>query len=131
MEHVPISQNRRSQRSNVLLSAIVECTQGDLSVRLRNLSANGALIEARTLPVEGEQILFRRNDIRVSARIAWVMGNHAGVAFEQRLDPELVLRNVPAIKPRAKPSFRRPGVNGTSLTRDEQQFIERWLRERG
>ena len=130
MEHVPVSQNRRSQRSNVLLSAIVECAEGDLSVRLRNLSANGALIEARTLPREGEEILFRRNDIKVPGRVAWVLGDQAGVAFDETLDPELVLRNVPATKPKAKAVFRRPGVNGTSLTRDEQQFIERWLRER-
>lgn len=96
-------------------------------MRLRNLSADGALIEAEELPEKGEQILFRRNDISVSGRVAWVLDRHAGLSFDRKLDPEVVLRNVPAKKPKVELKFRRPGVTAHHLSPEEQQFIKLWL----
>jgi len=120
-------QNRRSRRANVLLAATVEAARGELSVRLRNLSSDGALIEADELPRKGEQILFRRNDIAVTGRVAWVLEHHAGLSFDTKLDPEVVLRNVPAKKPKVELKFRRPGVTASQLSPEEQQFIKLWL----
>jgi hypothetical protein len=127
MDQSSVAQNRRSRRANVLLAATVEAACGELSVRLRNMSSDGALIEADELPEKGEQILFRRNDIAVTGRVAWVLDGHAGLSFDSKLDPEVVLRNVPPKKPKIELKFRRPGVTARTLSREEQQFIKLWL----
>jgi hypothetical protein len=127
MDESSLSQNRRSRRSNVLLAATVETSRGDVRVRLRNLSSDGALIEGDELPPKGEEILFRRNDISVPGRIAWIHDGHAGISFDRQLDPDVVLRNVPAAKPKVQLKFRRPGVTATELSPQEMLYIKRWL----
>jgi hypothetical protein len=127
MNESSVAQNRRSRRANVLLAATIEAARGELSVRLRNLSSDGALIEADELPEKGEQVLFRRNEISAKGRVAWVLDRHAGLAFDKKLDPEVVLRNVPAKKPKMELKFRRPGVTANELTPEEKQFIKLWL----
>jgi hypothetical protein len=51
-------QNRRQRRSNVLLTATLELPGRSLDVRLRNLSAEGALVEADGLPQQGPRSFF-------------------------------------------------------------------------
>lgn len=118
--------NRRSRRSNVLLAASIEAGGRTIHVKLRNLSADGALIEADSLPPEGGEVCFRRNDISVAGRIAWVVGRHAGVAFAEPLDTHEVLRNIPAPKTKPKFDFRRPGLASRPLTPEERQLIKQW-----
>ena len=119
--------NRRSRRSNVLLAASIEGSGGLVQVKLRNLSADGALIEGAELPPEGSEVLFRRNDLAVLGRIAWVSGNQAGVAFAQELQPQDVLRNIPKPSPKSLPDFKRPGLTGRPLTPAEQRLIKQWV----
>lgn len=118
--------NRRSRRSNVLLAASIEAGGSTIGVKLRNLSPDGALIEAESLPAEGAEVRFRRNDIHVLGRIAWVVGRHAGVAFAEALDPSEVMRNIPAPKAKPKLDFRRPGLASRPLTPEERQLIRQW-----
>lgn len=127
MDQSSITHNRRSRRSNVLLAASLEdgCTLYD--VKLRNLSSEGALVEGDKLPIEGSKVVFRRNDLEVESRIAWVTGKHAGVAFGCPLKAEDVLRNVPKPRPRMKPDFRRPGVKTRRLTPEEQRLVDSWV----
>ena len=120
-------KNRRSRRSPVLLTATVEVAGEAVSVKLRNLSEEGALIEGDQLPVEGSTSYFVRKDLRVESRIVWVQGRYAGVAFDKPLKPEDVLRNVPKPRPTAKVEFRRPGLACRPLTADERKMIETWL----
>jgi len=120
-------QNRRARRSNVLMSASLELSGMSLPVKLRNLSVDGALIEGDKLPVEGSSIQFRKGELSVAGRIAWAKTRHAGISFEDKLDPDQVLRHIPAPRPRVKPDFRRPGLKSLSLTEEERQFGELWL----
>jgi len=126
MEHEPITQNRRSRRSNVLLAATIEVYGRIIPVKLRNLSADGALVEGDGLPLEGTEVLFHRNDLVMTGRIAWVAGRHAGVAFATKLQPEEVLRHIPPPRPRVIPEFKRPGLACRPLTPEERQIIEGW-----
>ena len=121
------SQNRKTRRSNVLMTASLELSGISLPVKLRNLSADGALVEGDSLPVEGASILFRKGDLSVMGRVAWAKTRHAGISFERRLAPEQVLRHVPTPRPRVKPDFRRPGLKSISLTEEERRFGEQWL----
>lgn len=110
MDESSPTQNRKSRRSNVLMSASLELSGTSLSVKLRNLSADGALVEGDKLPVEGASLLFRKGDLSVPGQVAWVNGRQAGVSFAQNLNPEQLLRHVPAPRPRVTPTFRRPGL---------------------
>ncbi len=121
-------KNRRSRRSPVLLSATVEIAGRPVPVKLRNLSEEGALIEGDELPLEGASTCFERNELKLKSRIVWVQGRYAGVAFDQALKPEQVLRNVPTPKPRAHlTEFRRPGLACRPLSDYERRMLERWM----
>ena len=98
MDQSSISQNRRSNRAPVMLTARLELAGEAQQVVLRNLSTGGALVEGKWLPAEGSVVLFVRNDLRVQARVAWVEGKYAGVAFECPLERSELLRQVPQPK---------------------------------
>ena len=127
MDESSISQNSRSRRSPVLLAATIHVAGEPVTVKLRNLSERGALIEGDRLPLEGSTTFFQRNDLRLRSRIVWVEGKYAGVAFDEPLDPEQVLRNIPAPKARPKPDFKRPGLAGRPLSAYERKMLERWM----
>lgn len=121
-------QNRRQRRANVLLTAVVELSGQVSDVKLRNLSAEGALVEGDRLPSEGTEISFRRAELSVSGKIVWVSGKRAGIQFHEALSPEALLRHVPTPKPRVLPSFRRPGLVSRPLSPTEQkEFEQRWV----
>lgn len=119
-------QNRKTRRSNVLMSASLELSGTSLPVKLRNLSADGALVEGDKLPVEGASLQFRKGDLSIPGQLAWVKGRQAGVAFAYNLKPEQLLRHIPAPRPRVTPDFRRPGLKGT-LTAEEKRYGEKWV----
>ena len=124
MDESSPSQNRKSRRSNVLMAASLELSGTALPVKLRNLSADGALVEGDKLPVEGASIMFRKGDLSMAGIVAWVKGRQAGVSFAQKLDPDQLLRHVPAPRPRVAPSFRRPGL--TKFADKETGYGDSW-----
>ena len=126
MDQSSINQNRRSRRSNVLLAASIEALGAVIPVKLRNLSTEGALIEGDGLPVEGSEVLFRRNELSVSSRVAWVLGQQAGVAFRTPIPQEDVLRNIPSPRYRAPLQFRRDGLAVRKLSADELRLVDSW-----
>ncbi|HYC95304.1 MAG TPA: PilZ domain-containing protein [Sphingomicrobium sp.] len=124
MDESSPSQNRKSRRSNVLMAASLELSGTSLPVKLRNLSADGALVVGDKLPVEGASILFRKGDLSMPGQVAWVKGRQAGVSFAQNLNPEQLLRHVPVPRPRVAPSFRRPGLK--NRTDSDTGFGDAW-----
>lgn len=124
MDQSSASQNRKNRRSNVLMSASLELSGTALPVKLRNLSAEGALVEGDKLPVEGASLLFRKGDLSMAGTVAWVKGRQAGVSFAKKLDPEQLLRHVPAPRARVTPTFRRPGL--TKFTDEAQGYGSAW-----
>ena len=126
MDQSGITQNRQTRRSNVLLAASIEALGSVIPVKLRNLSTEGALIEGDGLPIEGSEVLFRRNELSVSSRVAWVHGKQAGVAFRRPIPQEDVLRNIPGPRYRAPTNFRREGLAVRKLSADELRLVESW-----
>jgi PilZ domain-containing protein len=124
MDESSPSQNRKSRRSNVLMSASLELSGASLPVKLRNLSADGSLVEGDKLPVEGAAVLFRKGDLSMPGTVAWVKGRQAGVSFAQKLNPEQLMRHVPVPRPRVTPSHRRPGLK--KFTDSDTGFGETW-----
>jgi hypothetical protein len=123
-------QNRRFRRSNVLLQATLETAGGPLSVVLRNLSQEGALVQGENLPPKGTRVLFHRQGLSVPSRIAWSRRHSAGVQFDFPLFPREILRHVPSPARRPPdPPKKRPGLASKPLTPAERLIIERWATE--
>ena len=120
-------KNRRSRRAPVLLAASIDVAGAPVPVKLRNLSEEGALIEGDRLPHEGARTHFKRNDLRLKSRVVWVQGRYAGVAFDEALDREQVLRNIPKPRRMAQPDFKRPGLACRPLSDYERRMLETWM----
>jgi PilZ domain len=127
MDESSMMKNRRSRRSPVLLAAGLEVLGQPVPVKLRNLSEEGALVEGDRLPLEGSTTFFTRNDLRLKSRVIWIQGRYAGVAFDEPLKTEQVLRNVPAPKPRSRVDFKRPGFASRPLSEYERRMVEYWM----
>ena len=127
MDESSAAQNRKSNRTPVMLSATLEGAGGmTQSVILRNLSSGGALVEGKWLPAQGSNVLFVRKDLRVRAQVAWVEGAYAGIMFERALDRAEILRQVPKPKEKFAPQFRRPGLACRPLTESDRRMVQMW-----
>ncbi|MEO6580040.1 MAG: PilZ domain-containing protein [Sphingomicrobium sp.] len=127
MDESSSSQNRRSRRSHVLMSASIEAAGLTVPVKLRNLSTEGALIEGDRLPIVGSDVLFHKNELHLSGHVAWVTGRRAGIAFDAMLDPDAVMRHIPNPRPLARLNFRRPRIKSGELQPGERKVAEDWI----
>ncbi|HKP33617.1 MAG TPA: PilZ domain-containing protein [Sphingomicrobium sp.] len=127
MDQSIVTQNRRSSRSPMLLSAKIDVGNADVAVILRNLSSEGALIEGPELPPEGSVTVFRRNELCVNGRIVWVQGRFAGVAFDRQLEREELLREVPVPRQRFERQYRRPGLACRPLSEADRKMVQMWM----
>lgn len=77
----PPDDERADARSNIFVVAAIHCAGTSGPVRIRNMSARGALIEGGSLP--GEGVLFRlsRGSLAASGTVVWQAGNRAGIRF--------------------------------------------------
>lgn len=82
----PNLDHRSQPRSNVFLSASLMVGPVALPVRVRNLSASGALLDGGSLPPPGTSIRLVRGDLTAEGEIAWQSGGQAGVRFNGTID---------------------------------------------
>jgi hypothetical protein len=127
MDETDISQNRRARRSHVLMAASIEAAGVTTTVKLRNLSAEGALVEGSELPAIDSPVIFHKKELKLAGHVAWAADGRAGIAFDTRLDPEAVLRHVPTTKPQAKLDFRRPRLRAGELSSGERKIAQEWI----
>lgn len=127
MDESGITQNRRSRRSQLFMTARLEVSGRAIDVKLRNLSSEGARVEGEAIPVEGTELLFRKGDLAIPARIVWVHGTQAGIGFKEALNTDEVLNHVAAPRARIQREFRRPGLMPRDLTRTERLLAEGWI----
>jgi PilZ domain len=127
MDESGTTQNRRSRRAHLLMTAVLEIAGRAISVKLRNLSPEGAQIELESPPVEGTQLLFRKGDLAVAGRVVWTNGKNAGILFEHVLELDTVLNHVTVPKPRATLEYRRPGLGARAMTEQERKLAQQWI----
>lgn len=127
MEDSEIKQNRRASRSHVLMSASIEAGDVKHAVKLRNLSSEGALVEGSELPAVDSAVIFRKKELKLAGRVAWITANRAGIAFDSKLDPEAVMRHVPKTRPLPKFNFRRPRIKAGELSPGERKIAQDWI----
>lgn len=76
-----MSNARAAARSNVFLAATLVAAGKSFSVRVRNISQGGALIDGSDLPAAGMEVILRRGSLRAPAEVAWSELRHCGVRF--------------------------------------------------
>jgi hypothetical protein len=71
-----------------LLSASI--VAGDISgtVRIRNLSETGAMLEGASLPKAGRPLTLRRQELEMGAVVVWLNGSRCGVRFDGKISVE-------------------------------------------
>ncbi len=97
-----------------------------MSVKLRNLSSNGAFIEGANLPAVGTNVMFSRKGREIRSRVVWVDGDRIGLGFGEDLNVKTALRHVRSIKRLPVSNCRRPGLKSKPLTPGEESFLKRW-----
>lgn len=83
----PISADdgRSSQRTSLFLAATIEAAEESWAVRLRNMSATGALAEGSCLPTAGQAVTVKRGMLSAAAKVVWSRPGSCGVQFESRI----------------------------------------------
>ena len=121
------ASTRDGKRARVLLAAKVATTAGEIAVRLRDLSRKGALIEGANVPMKDEEVVFIRGETRIPARVAWSIGNRAGLAFRHMIDEAEILVQVSRGKTeKDRTQYRRPRLTGDDFTRQERLLVKLW-----
>jgi hypothetical protein len=85
---LPETDQRSAGRSNVFLAAVLHGGATAVPVRIRNISATGALIEATSLPSAGTAVRLVRGDLCASGELAWTTARHAGIRFVDAIHVE-------------------------------------------
>jgi hypothetical protein len=118
-------QERRAPRSKLLMAASVEHDGSIVAVTLRDLSANGALVEGDHALQPGAPVVLRKNELAVSGQVAWAKGRRAGIVFAAPLAPETVQRHLRGPKTRGSEPMikKRPGFRGR-LSPEERRIAE-------
>ena len=83
-------QKRNPRRSRVLLRALLESASGQQEVRIRDISARGALLEAADPPPLGEEVRLSCGDSSPKGKVAWRNEVLAGVEFTEPLGGSLL-----------------------------------------
>ena len=75
-------EDRRDERTHLFVIGTLYFGRASAPVRVRNLSAAGALIEGTSLPLAGTEIILRRGDLKASGIAVWVASGRAGLCFK-------------------------------------------------
>lgn len=113
-----IAKKRQAARDSLFLTSEVAVAGAlkSVTVRVRNLSPGGMMIDGNAIFHEGAVV---QADLRgigsVSGKIAWIVADRAGVAFDEEIDPKEARSPVAVAKPRVlftpQPDrSRRPGL---------------------
>lgn len=76
------AESRIAPRTNVMLSGNIESGGLNASVRIRNLSETGALVEGGIVPATGSRLILKRLDLEIAGEVVWSGPGRCGVRFE-------------------------------------------------
>lgn len=94
------SEQRIAKRHPLIWSAELQSRSGTFRVRLRNVSATGALIQcSKPLPDGSQVILDLGKGGSVDATITWAVGDCAGIRFDEEFDMRRLSHSRPTVAP--------------------------------
>jgi hypothetical protein len=115
------SDQRTAKRHPMIWSAELHSRNGSWHVRLRNVSASGALIQCgKPLPIGREVILDLGKGGSVDATVSWGVGDHAGVKFDEPFDMRRLSQSKPRVAPARwlRPAYLQDEVSAGSAWDD-------------
>lgn len=134
------AENRESSRKSLFAAAVLCFGEARASVRIRNISRRGALIECPDPPEAGTALRLVRGSLSAVGRIRWTEGKKAGLAFAGQIDvagwlascafrghQERVDEIVSAIRRDSLVAAGDPGPEDPALAMNAQQLIESLL----
>ena len=83
--HSTLPIDRREERKHLFLVATLSFGRSTAAVRVRNLSATGALVESADVPPTGTEIVFRRGTLEAFGSVVWAGAGKAGLMFREPL----------------------------------------------
>jgi hypothetical protein len=81
------NESRLGERKNLLVTAELRWGQNSISVRIRNLSGVGALIEGDYLPAANIRLVLARGRRSAEGELVWIKSGKAGLAFVEPINP--------------------------------------------
>lgn len=97
---------RTEARHPLIWKGEIETPDGSQSVRLRNISAGGALIEAAIVPRKGSEVVLDLGKAgAVNATVSWSVGDQAGLRFHAPFDVAQLAKARPEVVP---PRWQQP-----------------------
>lgn len=76
-----VSDARNAHRANVFLTGVLSIAGSSFPVRIRNLSATGALVDGKDLPATGDAVRLQRGPYSVVAEAMWRKPGTCGLRF--------------------------------------------------
>lgn len=77
---------RKATRTGLFLGAILRGPTGTHSVRIRNLSSNGALLDISEGVARGDEVHLIRAHHNIAATVAWLDDRRCGLQFDHAVD---------------------------------------------
>lgn len=74
--------NPRAERKNLMLAATIEAGAISAPVRIRNLSAGGAMIDGPALPETGSTLILKRLEHSTGATVIWSREGRCGLRLD-------------------------------------------------
>lgn len=79
---------RRAPRKSMFVMATLYAATGSAPVKVRDMSAGGALIEGGVIPPAGTKVRLCRGSLSVTGTIAWFKEARAGLSFDSSVSPD-------------------------------------------
>jgi hypothetical protein len=116
---------RTERRHPLVWSGVLHHDYQSTPVRLRNVSETGAMIECpERLMVGSEPLLELGDALSISATVAWVLGDQAGLRFSTPFNLHELARSRPEV---AKSNWEAPSYLGNEAT-NSSPWAEHWGR---
>lgn len=118
---------RGDRRHPLIWSGLLHHDFQSTQIRLRNISSTGAMIECcAPLRVGAEPMLELGDHVQISATVAWVFGDTAGLRFQKEFDLSNLARSRPDLASVKwdRPSYLQPG----STAATDSPWDEQWDR---
>jgi hypothetical protein len=113
-ENASSASHRHNSRDSLYLitDVVVANYAHPITVRVRNLSSGGMMIDGHDAFTDGAEITTDLRGIGVvTGHIAWIMAGRAGVAFDQEIDPKKARTPIGQSQTIV---YQRPPVDSTS-----------------
>lgn len=84
--HTLTTDVRSAPRASIYLAATLYCDSSPFAVKIRNISATGALVEGASTPSSGSLVQLVRGGLIVHGLIAWSSEGRCGIKFSGSVD---------------------------------------------